>query len=49
MANKLFNLFKIFVLRLFKKEADQTDFTKLKQRSVIKFFVAETCKQCENT
>ena len=42
------NRTKIFVLRLFKiAAANQTECSRLEQRSVIKFVVAEKCKPCE--
>ena len=42
-----FNLRKIFDFRLFKMAANQTDRSSLEQRSVIKFLLAEKCKQSE--
>ena len=37
----------MFVLRLFKKTANQTECSSLEQMSVIKFLVAEKCKLYE--
>ena len=42
-----FNLAKIFVLRLFKMAANQTECFTLEQRSVIKFLLVEKGKPCE--
>ena len=42
-----FNLAKIFVLRLFKPVAHQTDCSRFEQRSVIQFLMAKKCKPCE--
>ena len=42
-----FSLAKVFVLRLFKVVANQTECSRLEQRSVIKFLVAEKCNPCE--
>ena len=42
-----FNLTKIFVSRLFKMAANQTDCCWLEQRSVIKFLVVKKYKSCE--
>ena len=41
------NLAKIFLLRLFKRAANQRECARLEQRPVIKFLVAENYKQCE--
>ena len=47
IATNYFNLADIFVLRLFKIEATQTERSWLEQRSVIKFLVAEKRKLCD--
>ena len=44
-----FILAKIFVLRLFKMESNQTDNSRLEQRYVIKFMVAETANHTKFT
>ena len=41
------NIAKIFVLRLFKMVANQTQRFRLKKRSIINCLVAEKCKPCE--
>ena len=46
-AKNYFNITKIFLLRLFKNMSNQTECSRLEQRSVIKFLVAEKCKPCE--
>ena len=38
---------KIFVMGLFKMKANQTKCSRLEQRSIFKFLVAEKCKPCE--
>ena len=47
LEQKYFNLTEIFVLRLFKMVTNKTECSKLEQRSVIKFLVAEKCKPYE--
>ena len=42
-----FNTTKTFLLRWFKMSANQTLCFRIKQRSAIKFWVSEKCKQCE--
>ena len=42
-----FNLVKILVLRLFKMAENPKECSRLEQKSVIKFFVAEKCKPWE--
>ena len=42
------NLAKMFVLWQFKIAANQTDCSRLEQRFVIKFMLAEKCKSCED-
>ena len=42
-----FNHAKIFLLRLFRMVANTTVYTRLEQRSLIRFLVAEKCKPCE--
>ena len=42
-----FNLIKIFVLRLFKMVVNQTECSRLEQRSAIKVLVADKCKPYE--
>ena len=37
----------MFTLRLFKMVENQTEYSRLEQRSVIKFVMAEKCKSCE--
>ena len=46
-SKNYFNIVKIFVLKLFKKVENQTEYSRLEQRSVIKFLLAEKCKPCE--
>ena len=46
-STNYFNLAKIFVLRLFKMEANQIEYFSLEQRSVIKFLMSEKCKLYE--
>ena len=46
-SKNYFNLAEIFILRIFKMAANQTESSRLEQRSVIKFLVAEKCKPCE--
>ena len=43
-----FDITKIFVSKLFITEANQTQYSRPEQRSVVKFFMAEKCKPCEN-
>ena len=42
-----FNHTKIFVLRLFKMATNKNEYSRLEQRSVIKFLMADKCKPCE--
>ena len=46
-SKNYFNLAKIFVLRLFKIVTNQTQCTRLEQRSIIKFLIPEKSKPCE--
>ena len=43
IVKNYFNLTKLFLLRLFKMVANQTEWSRLEKRSVIKFLVAEKC------
>ena len=45
--HKYFNITKIFVLKWIKMAANQTEHSRLEQRSVIKVLIAEKCKPCE--
>ena len=47
LRKNYFKLEKIFILRLFKTSANQTDLSRFEKMSVINFRVAEKCKPCE--
>ena len=47
LPNFFLNLTNISILRLFKMITNQTECSRLEQRSVIKCSVAEKCKPCE--
>ena len=47
IAKSYSNLTEIFVLGLLRIVANQTECSRLEQRSVIKFLLAEKCKPCE--
>ena len=45
--DKYFNPTKIFVLNVFRMAENQTEYSRIEQRSVIKYLEAEKCKPCE--
>ena len=44
---KIISISQKYVLRLFKMATNQTEYSRIEQRSVIKFLQADMCKPCE--